>query len=869
MARREKYQTHRPWASARNVLLALLALLLLLGGLGYNAYEAFARPYLAFYRSLTVPEAYARTFRRPPGEARRWEAYLRAKSGLEVPYTPENVTLLQFYALCLRDAPCSRAASAYARESGLPWWRWYLALLLPVLPLAFVRLRIPKVEAPSEASWASADLIRERQRKDGSPGDILGQGLHPTSTFLGLVDLDDPASVLEEEPRRYAYLQLPTRVRSRHVLVVAGTGAGKTTTYAMNQIYSGAVNGFGTIVFDQKWGKRSGLVEAIPIYLAYGRPVYTFTPFSDTTMRLPILDLIDDEAPDYLNYVVNVVGPMVVPAADNESVQHYRENDWALLAALIIAHKRMAKAEGRPADLGEIVEILSTYSVDQLKEYIASSKEANLLGAKIFERPPAKLNEAIPGLRNKLLPFATSTALRRAVMRGEPEENLDLAKILQEPALLYVGIPEDQVGTDPGKVLLRLIKLSIDQAVARVGPLPHPYNFILDEFANFGFLPNIDKNLAMIRDQNVSMHLIVQSEAQGVKVYGRELWRGIVENNLQTQVWYVADLDDPVQEELSEKLGERTVFTESVSESRDSPIELVPRVGYQVRAAKKPLLPKELMQRAPRGTALVRLPNIGWVIFRAVTLHDPRNPFHADYLRVRRDLLPGIAALLRFRKALLPREEPAFADVAARRPPDPADRLAQWVGALVKDHAPVKVYPGPRGEPSKVLFPGLPKEGLLPEWLARGYFKVKEDKPFMTGKGFKALPPDLQRALDRLGELTSAVEAMRAEGLVASTAERFPPGKRAVFDPPSRVLYLHRSLAERLEGLARPAALLPSALARMEARLEDWLEAPLGELALGLVGQERRATYYRNLQLALVAPAPALAPRVDREGRLA
>lgn len=799
---------------ARDLALILLSLLLLIGGFLYPGYR-WIKTRLDFYASLTDPGRYSTTFRRPAQEALTWQQHLAQVADTTPPFLYEEEGLLQTALTCARSPYCTKALAQWAQlHPTHPWGNtYYLAVLLgAALPLAFVRgLRRPVAEVPAKGYLASFDAIKERQEdmaKGGRPILYLDSRIHKDATFVGLVGQGEPTDLIDREPVRHEYLQLPSNIRERHILVVAGTGAGKTSTYAYNQIISSARNGMGVILIDQKWGDESGLIHAIPIFSYYRRPVYVFAPFSSSTPRLPILEgLSTEDTNDAMEFA-----QMIVPAADDASVQHYRENDWALLAALVIAEVEHAKKEERAPDLGRVVELLSLESKDALEAYTQISPVARILAAKIFSRPAAKLDEAIPGLRNKLLPFI-NPVVRRATTRGPEEENLNLNRILQEPALFYVGVPQTKVKLEDGKVLLRLIKHYIDRAIFSQAQLPVPYNFILDEFANFGFLPNMDHNLALIRSKRVSMHIILQSVEQAMKVYGEEGWHAIARNNFNTEVWYVGDLSAEVQEELARKIGETTVYTESYTESRTELIELIPKRSYGIRATKRNLLGKEEMARAKPGTAVIRLPYVGWTLFRAVPLFDPRNPFHRDWQEMQH-LLPAFAAAYRTRRRAN-RPEEVRSLTSRPLPPTPGEKFRKWVERLLELSAPIKVARGPQDRVSRVDFPGLSPALLPKEWFENKLLRLNQGNVVSaSGRGLEALSSLLPK-LEEAADLRRLLEAAYQRGLLVT----YKGGKHPVaatlgiVDLPSQAVYVPPTLAELHERgtplTSRPSFLPP------------------------------------------------------------
>lgn len=814
--------------TARDWLYLLLSLTTLTLGLAIPAYR-WISVHVRFLHAITEPKSYTATFGRPAQEALAWQRHLGAVLHQPRISLDQGGILAIAYA-CHNSAHCSQALRAYHRAHpatpfnlGYPYY--LLVLLLSALPLAFVKgFATPQTALPAKGKLLGAkelaDLARTRSRFPAylsSPKDEEASD----ATFLGLLPEEDPRQVLRGEPTRYRYLQLPGEVRERHILVVAGTGAGKTTTYAYNQIASSAEKGLGVIIIDQKWGDETGLIGAIPIFLYHRRPVYVFTPFSPDSLRLPLLEGIPTDTPTGAMELAQ----MVIPAADDASIQHYRENDWALLAALVIAEIEHAKGEGRPPDLGHIVELLSLESKENLQTYTEISPIASLLARKIFARPSFKLDEAIPGLRNKLLPFL-NPHVRRATTRGEPEENLDLNRILQEPALFYVGIPQTQVKMEDGKVLLRILKHYIDRAIFRQSRLPVPYNFILDEFANFGYLPNMAENLALIRSKRVAMHIILQSVEQAENVYGKEGWKAIATNNVNTEIWYVADLSPEVQLELEEHLGYTVAYHETYAERRQSPLDIIPTRTYGIRAAKEALISKEEMSKAPPGTVVARLPNVGWTLYRAIPLFDPRNPYHRTWKEAL-SLLPHFVAASRVRRQSIRQKEPPKPKPI---PAGPQTRVQAWLRELLRMGAPFRTRRDPQGRINRIDILELYPHSVPPEWISEKLLKpTREGHMTLDAKALEAAKPLLPEILKAEALATAVRTAWHRAQILPLREDTVGSRRVAYLDLPSRTLYVPPNLKELYEK-ATPVEHQPRLLPEGE-----WRSLPLGDLMQGLL----------------------------------
>lgn len=97
------------------------------------------------------------------------------------------------------------------------------------------------------------------------------------------------------------------------------------------------------------------------------------------------------------------------------------------------------------------------------------------------------------------------------------------------------------------------------------GSLPTHVHFVFDEFANIGELPNFEQTISTVRSRNISCSVIVQSFAQLEKRYreGAE----IVKDNCDTTL-FLGGKAVKTNKEISEMIGKETVSAMTVNDSR-------------------------------------------------------------------------------------------------------------------------------------------------------------------------------------------------------------------------------------------------------------------------------------------------------------
>lgn len=105
-----------------------------------------------------------------------------------------------------------------------------------------------------------------------------------------------------------------------------------------------------------------------------------------------------------------------------------------------------------------------------------------------------------------------------------------------------------------------------DKALAEYGgQLPTPVHFIFDEFANLGHLPEVEKTVAVVRSRNMSLSIILQSIAQLKREYKDDAQTII---DCCDTTLFLGSKSNETNKEISEMIGKETVSTLNINESR-------------------------------------------------------------------------------------------------------------------------------------------------------------------------------------------------------------------------------------------------------------------------------------------------------------
>jgi len=725
-----------------------------------------------------------------------------------------------FFLRCAANARCSTPMLQMAEIPPLHF--------LP-LPIAFVLMAVarkrtlvePTPKPPGGARWAERKDLLAYLRN--TPEDSR-QG------YLGLLGSG-------------AVMAPPERLRCAHTVVIGGSGAGKSTGYFKPNLLVDALSGVSAIVFDLKYpDPRAGFLDMLAPFHTLGRSVQLFVPFEPFSLRLPLLSGAETLEG------ASEVAELVIPRPQRETnAEFYRNLERQLLTGLLLA----AAHEAQPS-LRRVFRLLLK-GQSELRRYLMAhpNPEVKETTAHLFDLEHRLLTGLVAGLAGRLQLF-DHPLLDRATSPKEGE-NLDLNQVFCEPGLLYIGLPQEELG-GKGQVLLQLLKRVLDRSLLEVagehgGVLPIHTSVYLDEFANLGPLPNAAENFATLRSRRVAYHIALQNLAQGEVVYGRDGFRSFFSSNLQHMVWFPRFLRAEDARTLSQMLGYTTVLEHSSTESYQRGLfglRREKRMGQGLREAARPLLAPEEMLEWPEGEAVVILSGAPPARVQLPRLDEPRlgrlhNPLHRLYRELAEPTEPqALIQLLSLQQGFL--SEPAPTEALAA--PEPNLTLRFWVEGVLEAGARVLLHKN-NGHVTAIgiLADSLP-EGLREPaggqlWVREGWLKRNGNELRLTGKGLAALEQRKVQALIALEEKGPLIAYVREH---AMQLEGHPLREAAIKQgqsvPPATGRYQERKiLLPRDELVILFGKKLPKDA--RERRLENrrYLEIPLD---LGNLESERR-----------------------------
>ena len=356
--------------------------------------------------------------------------------------------------------------------------------------------------------------------------------------------------------------------RNLNVLVVGGSGAGKTRFYAKPNIMQAntsfvALDPKGELLRDTGRLLESKGYEIRVLDLINPGLSHCYNPFA----------YLRDEK-DVLKLVTNLIRNTTPKGAANND-PFWEKSETALLEALILYLLYMAPPEEQNFPM--IMDLLSAAEVHEDDEEFKSildqmfrrleDEEPDNLAVKqynIFKLAAGKTAKSIlislaVRLEKFNLPQIASITM---------QDDLDLASLGEKKVALFAVIPDNDSSLNyiVGMMYTQLFQ-ELYYSADRVhnGRLPVHVHCVMDEFANVALPDEFDKLLATMRSREISVSIIIQNIAQLKALFDKQ-WESIIGNC--DEFLYLGGNEDSTHELVSKKLGKETISADSYTESK-------------------------------------------------------------------------------------------------------------------------------------------------------------------------------------------------------------------------------------------------------------------------------------------------------------
>lgn len=358
--------------------------------------------------------------------------------------------------------------------------------------------------------------------------------------------------------------------RNLNVLVIGGSGAGKTRFYAKPNIMQCNTS---FIIADPK-GEMLRAVAPLLLEKGYDVKVFNLITPQNSDRYNPFVYIRTDE--DVIKLITNLI-QNTTPKNAQQNDPFWEKSEIALDTALMLYLLHEAPPEEQNFEMlmflienAAAMEDDDEYQspVDQLFQGLEEENPEHIAVKqyKIFKQASGKTAKSI----------LISAAVRLAafnlpeIAKMTSYDNLNLGNMGEKKKAIFCVIPDNDNSFN------YLVGMLYTQAFQELyykadheygGELPVPVHFVMDEFANVALPDNFERLLATMRSRRISVSIIIQNMAQ-LKALFKDSWESLV-GNCDTML-YLGGNEQSTHEYISKMLGKETIDTRTRGITRGS-----------------------------------------------------------------------------------------------------------------------------------------------------------------------------------------------------------------------------------------------------------------------------------------------------------
>ena len=440
----------------------------------------------------------------------------------------------------------------------------------------------------------------------------------------------------------------PKNARNKNVLVVGGSGSGKTRFWLkpnLLQCHSSYV------VTDPK---GSIVVECGNALLknGYKLKILNTINFSKSMHYNPFAYVHSEK--DILKLVTTL---MTNTKGEGSGGDPFWEKSERLLLTALIAYLHY-EAPVEEQNFATLLEMLNTMQVleddeeyqnpvDLLFEELAKKKPNSFAGRqyKLYKLAAGKTAKSILiSCGARLAPFDIQE-LRDLTMYDELQ--LDTLGDKKTALFLIMSDTDSTFNFLISMVYTQLFNLLCDKADdVYGGKLPIHVRCLIDECANIGQIPNLEKLVATIRSREISACLVLQARSQLKAIYKDNA--DTIVGNMDSQI-FLGGSEPTTLKDLSEILGKETIDAFNTSDTRGNS----PSYGTTFQKMGHELLSRDELAVLDGGKCILQLRGVRPFLsdkydltqhpnYKLTSDYDPKNTFDIEkYLNRKEKIHPG------------------------------------------------------------------------------------------------------------------------------------------------------------------------------------------------------------------------------------
>ena len=440
----------------------------------------------------------------------------------------------------------------------------------------------------------------------------------------------------------------PKNARNKNVLVVGGSGSGKTRFWLkpnLLQCHSSYVvtDPKGSIVVEcgnalLKNGYKVKILNTINF-----KKSMHYNPFAYVHSEKDILKLVT-------TLMTNTKG-------EGSGGDPFWEKSERLLLTSLIAYLHY-EAPVEEQNFATLLEMLNTMQVleddeeyqnpvDLLFEELAKKKPNSFAGRqyKLYKLAAGKTAKSILiSCGARLAPFDIQE-LRDLTMYDELQ--LDTLGDKKTALFLIMSDTDSTFNFLISMVYTQLFNLLCDKADdVYGGKLPIHVRCLIDECANIGQIPNLEKLVATIRSREISACLVLQARSQLKAIYKDNA--DTIVGNMDSQI-FLGGSEPTTLKDLSEMLGKETIDAFNTSDTRGNS----PSYGTTFQKMGHELLSRDELAVLDGGKCILQLRGVRPFLsdkydltqhpnYKLTSDYDPKNTFDIEkYLNRKEKIQPG------------------------------------------------------------------------------------------------------------------------------------------------------------------------------------------------------------------------------------
>ena len=445
----------------------------------------------------------------------------------------------------------------------------------------------------------------------------------------------------------------PKNARNKNVLVVGGSGSGKTRYFIKPNLLqcTSKSHPVSFVVTDPK----GGLIQECGLaLLKNGYKIRTMNTINfHKSMRYNPFAYIHEEK-DILKLVTTL---MTNTKGEGQGGDPFWDKAERLLLTSLIAYLHY-EAPAEEQNFATLLEMLNTMQVSEEDEDYQNPVDL------LFEDLAKKKPNSFAGRQYKLYKLAAGkTAKSILISCGARLSPFDIQEI--RDATMYDELELDKLGDRKTALFLimsdtdstfnflismiysQLFNLLCDKADdVYGGKLPVHVRCLIDECANIGQIPQLEKLVATIRSREISACLVLQTRSQLKAIYKDNA--DTIVGNMDSQI-FLGGSEPTTLKELSEALGKETIDSYNNSDTRGNS----PSYGTNYQKLGHELLSRDELAVLDGGKCILQLRGVRPFLsdkydltqhpnYKLTSDYDPKNTFDIEkYLNRKEKINPN------------------------------------------------------------------------------------------------------------------------------------------------------------------------------------------------------------------------------------